>query len=280
MKKLLILILALAVAVGGYFVVNLNWAALFQTTSTLTEDEARTLLLEAFGGEIVSMSHNDSATPYYVAELQVGKETIIAEVDAISSRITTKQVVKVESEAVDDANEPELPLTKESALELALGEFEGEAVDIMLVERGGEQFYEVELQSDSEHALFSYNVATGELVDHKTTELSSNSVQSVASTIKGSTSNTSAASSIKDEATNNSANTVEKPTINQTEAPSTVALTIEQAEKIALGKVNGEVKASTVASENVFQFEIDQRGKLFVVKINATNGLVIETSSK
>lgn len=277
MKKLLILILALAVAVGGYFVVNLNWAALFQTTSTLTEDEARTLLLEAFGGEIVSMSHNDSATPYYVAELQVGKETIIAEVDAISSRITTKQVVKDESEAVE---KPALPLTKESALELALAEFEGEAVDIILVERGGEQFYEVELQSDSEHALFSYNVATGKLVNHETTELSSNSVQSVASTIKGTTSNTSAASSIKDDATNNSANTVEKPTINQTEAPSTVALTIEQAEKIALGKVNGEVKSSTVSSENVFEFEIDQRGKLFVVKINATNGLVIETSSK
>ena len=276
MKKLLILILALAVAVGGYFVVNLNWAALFQTTSTLTEDDARTLLLEAFGGEIVSMSHNDSATPYYVAELQVGEETIIAEVDAISSRITTKQVVEDDSEAVDDANEPELPLTKESALELALAEFEGEAVDIILVERGGEQFYEVELQSDSEHALFSYNVATGKLVDHETTELSSTSIQTVASTIKGSASNNSATS--KDEASNNST-IVEKPKINQTEASSTVSLTIDQAEQIALRKVNGEVKSSTVTSENVFEFEIDQRGKLFVVKINATNGLVIETSS-
>lgn len=286
MKKLLIMILALAVAVGGYFVVNLNWAALFETSSTLTEDEARSLVLEKFGGEIVSISYNDSAPPYYVAEVQVAEETIVTEVDAISSRITTKQVMKGES---DDANKPELPLTKERATELALTAFEGELVNVLLVERDGNQYYEVELQSDREQAVITYDLATGELVENETAERANNTIQSVASSIKGveaSRSNASSGSSSvtsgtsKNSGTSSSEEMVEKPTISETKAPSTVALTIDQAEQIALRKVNGEVQSAKVTSDHVFEFEINQHGKLYIVKINATNGLTIEISSK
>ena len=299
MKKLLIVILALAVAVGGYFVVNINWGALFESSSTLTEAEARSLVVEKVGGEIVSISYNDSATPYYVVEVKNGEETIVVEVDAISSRITTKQVARGEA---DDANEPELPLTKERAIELAQEAFDGELVNVLLVERDGSQFYEIELQSDSEQAVLTYNVATGEQVGNEIAEL--NNVQTVASLIKS-----GAGSSDKGDSTSSSKNnvvtsgnggsassnaggasseasdmssekTVEKPTINKTEAPLTSALTKDQAEQIALRKVNGDIKSSKVVSESVYEFEINQNGKLFVVNIDSTNGLKIKTTSK
>lgn len=294
MKKLLIILLALAAAVAGYFVVNSNWAALFDSSSPLTEAEARSLVLEKFGGEIVSISYNDSATPYYIAEVKANEETIVAEVDAISSRITTKQVAKGESE---EAKEPVLPLTKEHATELALAEFEGEVVNVFFVEKDGNQFYEIELQSSREQAVLTYNVATGELVENEKAAL--NTIQTVAGSIKsggassgksgetnsrtdiGSSSKNSGNATSDDSSEtsdSNSEKTVEKPTINKTEAP--VPLTLDQAEKIALRKVNGDVQRSKVVSDNVFEFEINQNGKLYVVKINATNGLKIETTSK
>ena len=101
MKKLLIVILALAVAVGGYFVVNINWGALFESSSTLTEAEARSLVVEKVGGEIVGISYNDSATPYYVDAVNNGEIT-----NTIKEKISSF-VVKA------DGQEKELQPSKE-----------------------------------------------------------------------------------------------------------------------------------------------------------------------
>ncbi|MBF6842102.1 PepSY domain-containing protein, partial [Acinetobacter baumannii] len=138
---------------------------------------------------IQEITYINSDTPYYKATVQTDNETLTFEVDAISKRISIQQQVTASnspSETKEDQTQtPALPLTKESATQLALQHFKGDVTRVILLQQNDQTSYEIELESKTETATLSFDQQTGELIKNEITDRQTNgsTIDSVASAL-------------------------------------------------------------------------------------------------
>ena len=294
MKKVLAVFAALLVAVGGYFVVNADWSFLIpekkqpeQQTKLLSEQEARTLLSNKYAGDLLAIDFKNGETPYYIATIHTTTAEIVVEVDAISKRLTevSKQshqtLVNTESteepHTTTEVKPIELPLTKNSAQQLALAQLDGEVKQLVLVEKNGTQYFEVTVANEQEAAIYLFNIATGELDEEATKQTSNDPIGSVANALK----NKQTAKSEPSSSTKNESETITKPEINQTDAPTVADLTQEEVESIALRSVPGTLQQSKQTKDLFYEVTVAKdNGDIYIVKVNPRNGFVISRTKK
>lgn len=272
MKKLFLAIIIIGAAVGGYFVVNIDFTALFQQSQApapITEQEARAVISKQISGDIQEITYINSDTPYYKATVQTDNETLTIEVDAISKRISIQQQVTASnspSETKEDQTQtPALPLTKESATQLALQHFEGDVTSVILLQQNDQTSYEIELESKTETATLSFDQQTGELIKNEITDRQTNgsTIDSVASVLPSKS--------------NNNAQPVTKPSINNTTTPSNTTITLDDAKQIASQKIDGDIKSAKLINQNEYVIKIQTAQDIYTLKIHAKTGAIIST---
>lgn len=129
----------------------------------ISEEEAYNLITENYTGDIERLSLNEGGdVPIYEVEVAKDQSLVTVIIDALAGEIT--------SESVQEMTVEHALISREQAIEIALGQLQGEVdyVTFEQTEDGG--FYLVEIEQDDDHggddleAVFQIHAISGEII--------------------------------------------------------------------------------------------------------------------
>jgi len=128
----------------------------------LSEEEVREVIAQKYPGEIERISLNPSMEPpVYEVELAKEQALVTVVIDAFEGEIT--------SETVKETTVENVLITKEKAVEIALGQLQGEVEYVVFEKTKDGGYYLVEIEQDNEdsddlEAVFQIHAISGEIL--------------------------------------------------------------------------------------------------------------------
>ena len=130
-----------------------------ESLQVLSEKEAREIIAQKYKGEIERISFKENGgSPIYEVEVSNKQVLMTVVIDALAGEIT--------SETVKEATVENVLITKEKAIEIALGQLKGEVEYVTFENTADGGFYLVEIEQDNDEgedleAVFQIHAVSG-----------------------------------------------------------------------------------------------------------------------